>query len=93
MLIKQNELWTSIEKILSTKRHIYIYIISRRNITPQHITNHVINLTNHLINEMDNKLLCDHLICRDIDYFHVSIVDMIQVGNNAESLLDKLLSR
>ena len=34
------------------------------------------------INEMDNKLLYDHLICHDIDYFHVSIVDMIHIGNN-----------
>ena len=29
------------------------------------------------INKMDNKLLYDHLICHSIDYFHVSIVDMI----------------
>ena len=42
---------------------------------------------------MDNKLLYDHLICHNIDYFHVSIVDMIQVGNNTESQLDELLSR
>ena len=34
------------------------------------------------INKMVNKLLYDHLICHDIDYFHVSIVDMIHVGNN-----------
>ena len=26
------------------------------------------------------------------DYFHVSIVDMIHVGNNTESQLDELLS-
>ena len=45
------------------------------------------------INKMDNKLLYDHLICHNIDYFHVSIVDMIQVGNNTESQLDELLSR
>ena len=45
------------------------------------------------INKMDNKLLYDHLICNDIDYFHVCIVDMIQVGNNTESQLEKLLSR
>ena len=44
-------------------------------------------------NKMDNKLLYDHLICHNIDYFHVSIVDMIQVGNNTESQLDELLSR
>ena len=42
---------------------------------------------------MDNKLLCDHLICHNIDYFHVSIVDMIHVGSNTESQLDELLSR
>ena len=42
---------------------------------------------------MDNKLQYDHLICNNIDYFHVSIVDMIQVGNNTESQLDELLSR
>ena len=34
------------------------------------------------INKMDNKLLYDHLICHNIDYLHVSIVDMIDVGNN-----------
>ena len=34
-----------------------------------------------------------HLICHNIDYFHVSIVDMIRVGNNTESQLDELLSR
>ena len=45
------------------------------------------------INKMDNKLLYDHLICHNIDYFHVSIVDMIEVGNNTESQLDELLSR
>ena len=45
------------------------------------------------INKMDNKLLYDHLICHNIDYFHVSIVDMIQVSNNTESQLDELLSR
>ena len=47
----------------------------------------------YLINKMDNKLLYDHLICHDIDYFHVSIVDMIRIGNNTESQLDELLSR
>ena len=46
-----------------------------------------------MINKMDNKLLYDHLICHKIDYFHVSIVDMIHVGNNAESQLDELLGR
>ena len=45
------------------------------------------------INKMDNKLLYDNLICHNIDYFHVSIVDMIQVGKNTESQLDALLSR
>ena len=45
------------------------------------------------INKMDNKLLYDHLISHDIDYFHVSIVDMIHVGNNTDSQLDELLSR
>ena len=45
------------------------------------------------INKMDNKLLYDHLICHSIDYFHVSIVDMIHIGNNTESQLDELLSR
>ena len=28
-----------------------------------------------------------------LDYFHVSIVDMIPVGNNTESQLDELLCR
>ena len=45
------------------------------------------------INKMDNKLLCDHLTYHNIDYFHVSIVDMIHIGNNTESQLDELLSR
>ena len=45
------------------------------------------------INKMDNKLLYDQLICHNIDYINVSIVDMIQVGNNTESQLDALLSR
>ena len=45
------------------------------------------------INKMDNKLLCDHLISHDIDYFHVCIVEMIHVGNNTESQLEELLSR
>ena len=45
------------------------------------------------INKMDNKLLYDHLICHYIDYLHVSIVDMIHVGNNTESQLDELLDR
>ena len=45
------------------------------------------------INKMDNKLLYDHLICHNIDYFHVSIVDMIHMGNNTESQFDELLSR
>ena len=45
------------------------------------------------INKMDNKLLCGHLICHNIDYFHVCIVDMIHVGNNNESQLEELLSR
>ena len=42
---------------------------------------------------MNSKLLCDHLICHNIDYFHMSIVDMIHVVNNTESQLDELLSR
>ena len=45
------------------------------------------------INKMDNKLLYDHLICHNIDYFHMCIVDMINVGNNAESQLGELLGR
>ena len=45
------------------------------------------------INKMDNKLLYDHLICHDIDCFHVCIVDMIHIGNNTESQLEELLSR
>ena len=45
------------------------------------------------INKMDNKFLYDHLICHDIDYFHVRIVDMIHVGNNTESQLDDILCR
>ena len=46
-----------------------------------------------MINMMDNKLQYDHLICHDIDYFQVNIVDMIHVGNNTESQLDEFLSR
>ena len=45
------------------------------------------------INKMDNKLLYDHLISHDIDYFHVCIVDMIHVSNNTEFLLEELLGR
>ena len=45
------------------------------------------------INKMDNKLLHDHLICHDIDYVHVCIVDVIRVGNNTESQLEELLGR
>ena len=45
------------------------------------------------INKLDNELLFDHLICHNIDYFHVCIVDMIHVGINTESQLDELLSR
>ena len=45
------------------------------------------------INKMDNKLLYDHLICHDIDYFDVCIVDMICIGNYTESQLEELLSR
>ena len=41
--------------------------------------------------KMDIKLLYDHLICHIIDYFHVSIVDMIHVGYNTESQLEELL--
>ena len=42
---------------------------------------------------MDNELLNDYLICHDIDYFHVYIVDMIHIDNNTESQLEELLSR
>ena len=45
------------------------------------------------INKMDNKLSYDHLMCHNIVYFHVCIVDMIRVGNNTESQLAELLSR
>ena len=45
------------------------------------------------INKMNKKLLCDRLICHNIDYFHVCIVDMIHVGNNTESQLEELLGR
>ena len=45
------------------------------------------------IYKMDNKLSYDHIICHDMDYFHVCIVDMIRVGNNTEPRLDELLSR
>ena len=44
------------------------------------------------INKMDNKFLYDHLICHDIDYFHVCILDMIHVGNNTESQLKNSLA-
>ena len=46
-----------------------------------------------MINKMDSELLCDHLICHNIDYFHVCIVDMIHVGNNTESQLEELLGK
>ena len=46
-----------------------------------------------MINKIDNKLQYDHLICHNIDYFHVSIVDMIHVSSNIESKLDELLNR
>ena len=45
------------------------------------------------INKTENKLLCDHLICQHIVYFHVSIVDMIHIGNNTESQLEEHPSR
>ena len=43
------------------------------------------------INKMDNELVYDHLICHNIDYFHVCFVDMIHVGNKTESQLEELL--
>ena len=52
----------------------------------------LVGLIKWTINEID-KLLNDHLICHDIDYLHVCIVDMIHVGNNTESQLEELLSR
>ena len=68
-----------------------------------HINNFRARLNGHIgdfrlyaagrINKMDNKLICHHLICHDIDYFHVCIVDMIHVGNNTESQLEELLRR
>ena len=45
------------------------------------------------INKMDNKLLYDHLISHNIDYFHVCIVDMTHVSNNIESQYEEFLSR
>ena len=42
---------------------------------------------------MDYEILYGHLICYDIDYFQVCIVDMIHVGNNTESQIEELLSR
>ena len=45
------------------------------------------------INRMDNELQYEHLICYDIDYFHVCIVHMIHVGNNTKSQFNVLLSR
>ena len=42
---------------------------------------------------MDYEILYGHLICHDIDYFKVCIVDMIHVGNNTESQIEELLSR
>ena len=43
--------------------------------------------------KINNKLLYDHQICHDIDYFQVSIVDLIRVDNNSEHQLEELLSR
>ena len=43
-----------------------------------------------MINKMDNKLVYDHLIYHDIDYFHVSIVNMIHVGNMNHNLMNSL---
>ena len=45
------------------------------------------------INKMDNKLLYDHLIFHNIDYFYACIVDVIHVGNNTKSQLEELFSR
>ena len=42
---------------------------------------------------MDNKLQFDHLISNNIDYFHVCIVDMIHLVNNAESQLEEIISK
>ena len=44
-------------------------------------------------NKMDNKLLFDRLISHCIDFFHVCIVNMINVDNNTESQLEELLGR
>ena len=45
------------------------------------------------IKKMDNKLLFHHLICHDIDYHQLCIVDLIRVDNNNEHQLDELLGR
>ena len=42
---------------------------------------------------MDSKLLYNHLINHNIDYFHVCIVDLINVGNNNEHQLEQLLNK
>ena len=60
--------------------------------TNGHKSNFRLNATGN-INKMDNKLLYDHLICLDIDYFHVCNVHMIHIGKNTESQLEELLIR
>ena len=45
------------------------------------------------INKIDNKVLYDHLICHNIDYFHVCIVDLIRVEKNTEHQLEELVRR
>ena len=44
------------------------------------------------LNKMDNKLLYDHLIQHNLDYFHVCIVDFVHVANNSREQLQQLLN-
>ena len=45
------------------------------------------------INKMDSKVLYDHLIHLNMDYFQVCIVDVIHVGNDNENQLQELNNR
>ncbi|KAJ8039742.1 hypothetical protein HOLleu_13841 [Holothuria leucospilota] len=45
------------------------------------------------LSKMDNKLLYDHLIHHNLDYFHVYIVDYVHVANSSRQQLHQLLNR
>lgn len=45
------------------------------------------------LTKMDNKLLYDHLLYHNLDYFHVQIVDTLHVANSSRQQLHQLLNR